>query len=110
MATSELLTLVLGPGGVVPAHEVAQGLLRRFPEPADLARQPALVLQGICGMGRARTARLRAACELGFRLAGASKARGLRVQGPDDLAGLVLSGTLFFLITTVYFPSLYIPI
>jgi len=90
LATSELLTLVLGPGGAVPAHEVARGLLRRFPEPADLARQPAVVLQGISGMGRARTARLRAACELGFRLAGAASARGIRVQGPDDLAGLLV--------------------
>jgi DNA repair protein RadC len=89
LATGELLTIVLGPGGSVPAHEVARGLLERYPEPADLARQPAVILQGVAGMGPVRAARLRAACELGFRLAGAAPATGIRVRGPDDLVGLL---------------------
>ncbi len=89
LAIGELLALVLGPGGSLPAREVARGLLERYPEPADLVRLPALVLQGMAGVGRARAARLRAACELGFRLADATCAVGARVQGPDDLAGLL---------------------
>jgi DNA repair protein RadC len=89
LATGELLAIVLGPGGGVAAREVARGLLERYPEPADLARQPAPILQGIAGMGRARAARLRAACELGFRLAGGAAAAGIRVRGPEDLASLL---------------------
>ncbi len=91
LATEELLALVLGPGGGRSATDVARELLSRFPEPADLARQPLVVLQGLPGMGPGRAARLRAACELGFRLAGAPEARGLRVSGPGDVAGLLLS-------------------
>jgi DNA repair protein RadC len=91
LATSELLAIVLGPGGRVPALDVAHGLLRRFPEPTDLARQPALVLQGLRGMGQVRAARLRAACELGFRLAGATAAGGTRIGGPADLEGLLVA-------------------
>ena len=91
LATEELLALVLGPGGARSAAEVARDLLARFPEPADLARQPLAVLQGLPGMGPRRAARLRAACELGFRLAGAPEARGLRVRGPGDVAGLLTS-------------------
>ncbi len=89
LAMGELLALVLGPGGVVPARDVARGLLERYPEPSDLVRLPPLVLQGMSGMGRARAARLRAACELGFRLAGAAAAEGTRVRGPEDLADLL---------------------
>jgi DNA repair protein RadC len=89
LATDELLAIVLGPGGSLPARQVARGLLDRYPEPADLARQPAAILQGIAGVGRARAARLRAACELGFRLAGATAAAGHRVRGPEDLTGLL---------------------
>ena len=89
LGTAELLTLVLGPGGGAPAPVVARLLLERYPEPAVLARQPLEVLQGMPGVGLARAARLHAACELGLRLSGPSPTRGLRVTGPDALAGLL---------------------
>jgi len=89
LATTELVALVLGPGGPLPAPVVARGLLQRFPDPGALARQPAEVLQALPGMGPARTARLRAACELGRRSTGPCGGDGLRVGGPGDLAGLL---------------------
>lgn len=89
LAMTELVTLVLGPGGPQPAPEVARGLLLGFPEPGELARQPAEVLQGLPGVGPARAARLAAACELGRRLTGAGSEHRLRVSGPADLAGLL---------------------
>jgi DNA repair protein RadC len=91
LATGELLALVLGPGGATPASEMARRLLEWFPEPADLVRQPAAVLQGLPGMGPVRAARLRAACELGYRLSRPERTERLRVRGPDDLAGLLVA-------------------
>lgn len=89
LGTAELLTLVLGPGGLLAAPLVARGLLERFPQPGLLARQPYEVLQSIPGMGPGRTARLQAACELGRRLQQPAADLGLRVRGPADLAGLL---------------------
>ena len=89
LATTELLTLVLGPGGTIAAPLVARGLLERYPDPGLLARQPADILQGLPGMGPVRAARLQAACELGRRLLEPATTTALQVRGPGDLAGLL---------------------
>ncbi len=89
LATTELLTIVLGPGGGQSAPLVARGLLERYPEAGLLARQPVDVLLGLPGMGPARAVRLHAACELGRRLVEPADGAGLFVRGPGDLAGLL---------------------
>lgn len=89
LATTELLTLVLGPGGSVAAPLVARRLLDEYPDPGVLARQPAEILLGLPGMGPGRAARLQAACELGRRLLEPATGATLKVRGPGDLAGLL---------------------
>jgi len=90
LGTAELLTLVLGAGGSLPASLVARLLLESYPDPALLARQPLEVLQGLSGVGPVRAARLQAACELGRRLSGPASPTGLRVTGPHAVGDLLM--------------------
>ena len=89
LGTAELLTLVLGPGGSMPAPLVARRLLSLYPEAGALARQSPENLQQVPGMGPARVARLQAACELGRRLNVPDATQRLRVRGPEDLEALL---------------------
>lgn len=86
---ADLVAIVLGPGGVDPAREVAWALLERFPDPGSLARMPAEVLQMVPGLGPGRAVRFAAARELGRRLAQPAAPERLRVRGPDDLSALL---------------------
>ncbi len=90
LGTAELLTLVLGPGGRPAAPLLARVLLERFPEPADLVRQPLEQLLEVPGLGLARATRLQAACELGRRLQASLPRQRLRVTGPGAVTDLLL--------------------
>jgi len=89
LGTTELLTLVLGPGGAVSAPIMARRLLEQYPEPGSLFQQPTEVLQQVDGMGPGRVARLRAVGELGRRLTGSKTGPGLQIRGPGDLSDLL---------------------
>jgi DNA repair protein RadC len=85
----ELVSCVLGPGGRVSAAETARRLLERYPELGDLAAErPASLVRGF-GLGPARTARLLAAFELGFRAGGPVRRAGFCVNGPGDVHPLL---------------------
>lgn len=85
MTNGELLRCVLGPGGGPCAAEVASRLVARYPELGLLAAErPASLVHGF-GLGPARTTRLLAAFELGFRAARPPRRAGLTVRSPADV-------------------------
>jgi DNA repair protein RadC len=85
----ELLALVLGPGGPVPASVLALELLLENGSLAALRGLDPLVLRAQRGMGPARTGRLCAALELARRLLRATPRQGLLVRSPADLEPLL---------------------
>lgn len=89
LAVGELLTLVLGPGGPVPAAVLAQQLLHRFHDLRGIARGGADVLGAVPGLGSGRATRLLAALELGRRAGEDTAAPRPLVRGPADVADLL---------------------
>lgn len=89
LSSSELVALVLGPGGPVPALVTAIRLLADHGSLAALATARAQTLCFQFGLGPMRVARLLAACELGLRCARPARKLGLQVRCPDDLAPLL---------------------
>jgi len=85
----ELVGCVLGPGGRVPAAEAARRLLDSYPELGVLAAERPAALAGGFGLGPARTSRLLAAFELGFRAQGPPRRAGLTVRSPADVHPLL---------------------
>jgi len=85
LSDQELVALILGPGGGVPALEVAEKICRHWTDLSRLSVMPAAVLarQGCISSARAR--RLLAAIELGWRANSPVPASGLAVQRPEDL-------------------------
>jgi DNA repair protein RadC len=79
----ELLALVLGSAGRLPAVRAAEDLLRRYGGPGELSRLPARELSR-GGIGEARAARLAAALELGRR-AQTPRLRELALATPSDV-------------------------
>lgn len=69
LADRELLALVLGTGGApgLGAHHLAERLLSRFGSMSALARAHPVELSELAGMGRAKSAAVAAAFELGRR-------------------------------------------
>ena len=89
LSISDLLALVLGRGGRVPADLLATRLLVRWGSLACLAEARPQWLCRERGMGLVRAARLVAAFELGTRYRKPATQRGLLVRDPRDLAPLL---------------------
>jgi DNA repair protein RadC len=85
----ELVGCVLGPGGRVPADEVAHRLLASFPELGLLAAERPATLTRRFGLGPVRSSRLLAAFELGFRARGPVRRAGFVVRRPQDVHPLL---------------------
>ena len=89
LTDQELVGCVLGPGGRVPATEAARRLLESYRQLGILAAErPASLLHGF-GLGPARTTRLVAAFELGFRAGGPPRRAGFTVRSPADVHPLL---------------------
>lgn len=85
----ELVSCVLGPGGRVSAALTARRLLETYSGLPELAAErPACLARGF-GLGPARTTRLLAAFELGFRAGGPCSRVGLAVRSPVDVHPLL---------------------
>ena len=85
LTNRELICCVLGPGGPVAATEAAGRLLDTFSGLGELAAErPAALARGF-GLGPARTTRLLAAFELGFRAGGPPRRAGFTVRSPADV-------------------------
>ncbi|MDF1561394.1 MAG: DNA repair protein RadC [Deltaproteobacteria bacterium] len=82
LVDEELLALILGPCG---AGHLAPLLLRRFGGLHGLERASASELVRIPGMGSARTAAVRAALQLGRRLALSEQPRGAVLRSADQI-------------------------
>jgi DNA repair protein RadC len=87
LALRELVALVLGSGvrGTTSLDAADRVLRRAGGGVRGLARAASAVLQGIDGIGPARSARLVAALELGRRAASAEGVDGDRIRGPADV-------------------------
>ena len=85
LSPAELLALVLGPGGPVPATVLAARLLERHDSLSALGglRPGVLLREPGCGPGRA--GRLAAAFEFGARAAAPRRVLGIVVTRPQDL-------------------------
>jgi len=89
LGNEELLALILGPGGAVPALEVAGRICRYWPDLGRLSVMPASVLAHQARISVPRARRLLAAIELGWRANSPDPANGLVVQRPEDLHPLL---------------------
>jgi DNA repair protein RadC len=86
LSVAELLALVLRTGTRgQSASALAQRLLERFGSLAGLVRAGDAELLSTRGLGRAKLASLRAALELGPRLARSELAPGMRLAGPEQV-------------------------
>ncbi len=86
LAEAELLALVLRTGSRgMSAPQLARQLLERFGSLAGLVRAGDAELLATPGLGRAKLGSLRAALELGARLARSELAPGTRLAGPDQV-------------------------
>ncbi len=88
LATAELLALVLRSGAPgLPASAVADQLVRRFDSLERLAAAGDAELSRVAGIGPAMIASLRAAFEVGSRLARAPLAAGCKLESPEQVFG-----------------------
>ena len=86
LSDSELVALLLRTGGGGRDVEtVARDLLARSGGLAGVAREQSGALQGLSGMGPAKSASLVAACEMGRRIATRRLDPGARIHGPSDV-------------------------
>jgi DNA repair protein RadC len=89
LSAVELLTCVLGPGGVVSAAQLARQLMSAYGSLDHLAAVSVAVLQRRFGIGPARAGRLSSAFELGQRALRPPLGSGLVVRGPQDVHALL---------------------
>lgn len=92
LSNAELLAILLRTGSArQSALAQATGLLAQFEGLPGLRNAPFLELCGERGMGEAKASQIKAALELGLRLAAASPEERPAVRTPDDIADLVLA-------------------
>ncbi len=86
LSDAELVSLLLRTGGGgLDVETLARDLLERAGGLAGFARERTADLQGIPGMGPAKSASLLAACEMGRRIATRRLEAGARIHGPADV-------------------------
>ncbi|HZP57662.1 MAG TPA: DNA repair protein RadC [Dehalococcoidia bacterium] len=91
LSSAELLAILLRTGTAnQSALDIANALLRDFQGLPGLARAGFADLCARRGLGEAKAAQLRAAIELGFRIAAATPEGRARVASPEDVADLLL--------------------
>jgi len=89
LGDEELLALILGPGGGVPALAIASRICRQWPDLSHLAAIPVAVLARQAGVSVTRARRLLSAFELGWRAQAQVESSGIAVQRPEDLHPLL---------------------
>jgi len=90
LATSELLAILLSTGlKGEPVTDIAQRILRDHGGLPGLMRMDAVELATIRGLGEAKAAKLKAALELGIRLAALSPEQRPQIASPDDVVNLI---------------------
>jgi DNA repair protein RadC len=86
LSDAELLALIIGSGsGKVTAVDLAKRLLRDNRNLSELSKLSVDELRRNRGLGKARSAELVAAFELGRRLAGAKDADRIQIREPEDV-------------------------
>lgn len=92
LATSELVALILRTGsGKENVLRLAERLLARFGDVAGLSRASLKELQEVKGIGPAKAIEIKAALELGRRLAAHAPSERPCIRTPDDAANLLMS-------------------
>ncbi len=89
LSPGEILALVLGPGGGVPATVAAAEILERHGSLSALASVSPGLLCRERGCGPSRAARLAAALELGARARAVKSPAGQGIRGPQDVVPLL---------------------
>ena len=91
LTIQELVAMVIGPGtSRAGAMDVARNVLAAVSVVKDLAGVSVEKLARVKGVGEAKACRLKAAVELGRRVAKATRGQARIVRCPDDAAGLVI--------------------
>jgi DNA repair protein RadC len=87
LSDAELLALIIGSGsGKVTAVDVAKKLIAEHKNLSELSKLSVDELTRHRGLGKARSAEIAAAFEIGRRLARSSNAERTRINGPEDVA------------------------
>ncbi len=90
LSTSELLAILLNTGlKGEPVTDLAQRLLRDHGGLTGLMRMDVVELAQIRGLGEAKAAKLKAALEVGVRLAALGPEQRLQISSPDDVVNLI---------------------
>lgn len=90
LSTSELLAILLNTGlKGEPVTDLAQRLLRDHGGLTGLMRMDVVELEGIHGLGEAKAAKLKAALEIGVRLAALGPDQKPQISSPDDVVNLI---------------------
>jgi DNA repair protein RadC len=90
LSTSELLAILLNTGlKGEPVTDLAQRLLRDHGGLTGLMRMDVVELANIRGLGEAKAAKLKAALEVGVRLAAIGPEQRPQISSPDDVVNLI---------------------
>jgi DNA repair protein RadC len=90
LSTSELLAILLNTGlKGEPVTDLAQRLLRDHGGLTGLMRMDVVELATIRGLGEAKAAKLKAALEVGIRLAALGPEQRPQISSPDDVVNLI---------------------
>lgn len=85
LTDAELIAVVLQAGGEKGAAATAESLLRRFGGLKGIDKSSAAEIKGLKGVGEGRARQLKAAFELGRRLAAIPLERGAGITGSEDV-------------------------
>lgn len=91
LSNAELLAILLRVGGKgESAVHMAERILKQLDGPAGLLRRPIADLTDLHGIGLAKAAQIKAAVELGYRVARAELGDRPQITSPADAANLLL--------------------
>lgn len=91
LSNAELLAILLRVGGKgESAVRMAERILKQLDGPAGLLRRPLTDLTSLHGIGLAKAAQIKAAVELGYRVARAELGDRPQITSPADAANLLL--------------------
>ncbi len=90
LSDAELIALIIGSGsGKVTAVDIAKRLIAEHQSISELSKLSVDELARNRGLGKARSAEIVAAFEIGRRLARARKIEKVQVNGPEDVAAFM---------------------